>query len=264
MSAPLKQKNTLASLAWLTTIILATSCFASEGMRESFLDNEGIQIRSSIAAQAITEGSKLESPEEYNTSYSDIQPNLMRKEGYPSSPLFIEISRPQGCQKSEEDFLEDFTTNQTLELKYSQELQQSIGVTVVIDVFRAFTTAPYVLEKKPETYMLATKSTVISRLASEFPAPLLIGKPEIGATLHYNIPNSPTRVKEVQVTGQNVLHRTEGGAKGVLDAKGADLILVAGLANAEATAQYIKKLINPKVTIVPMGHEATTPSLEYG
>lgn len=140
--------------------------------------------------------------------------------------------------------------------------QKEINVAIVIDAFRAFTTACYVLEQQPATYALTTKSTVVSRLASNLSNPLLIGKPEIGAVLTYDIPNSPTRVKGVKITNQNILHRTEAGAKGVLLAQGADIILAAGFVNADATVQYIKTLTNPKVRIAPMGHEAKTPSLE--
>ena len=140
--------------------------------------------------------------------------------------------------------------------------QKEINVAIVIDAFRAFTTACYVLEQQPATYALTTKSTVVSRLASNLSNPLLIGKPEIGSDLAYDIPNSPTRVKGVNITGKNILHRTEAGAKGVLLAQGADVILAAGFVNADATVQYIKTLTNPKVHIVPMGHEAKTPSLE--
>jgi hypothetical protein len=141
-------------------------------------------------------------------------------------------------------------------------LQNQTHVTVVIDVFRAFTTASYILEFNPATYIITTKTDVISQLARELPNILVIGKPEKGADFTYDIPNSPTRVQGVNVTGLNVLHRTEAGAKGILLAWDADIILAAGFVNAKATAQYIRTLINPKVKIVPMGHESTTPSLE--
>jgi len=141
-------------------------------------------------------------------------------------------------------------------------MQNRVHVFIVIDVFRAFTTASYILERHPDTYMLAAKSSVIARLAKKFKHPLLIGKSEIGANLTYDIPNSPTRLQEIVVTDRNVLHRTEAGAKGVLLAREADIILVAGFVNAEATARYVKALLNPKVTILPMGHEGTQPSLE--
>ncbi len=140
--------------------------------------------------------------------------------------------------------------------------RKEVNVAVVIDAFRAFATASYVLEQHPATYILTTKSTVVSRLASNLSNPLLIGKPEIGADLTYDIPNSPTRVKGLNIKDRNVLHRTEAGAKGVLLAHDADIILAVGFINADATVQYIKTLTNPKVNIVPMGHEAKTPSLE--
>ncbi len=135
-------------------------------------------------------------------------------------------------------------------------------VSVIIDVFRAFTTAAYVLERYPTTYMMTTQSEVISRLASNLMNPLMIGKAEQGTDIIYHIPNSPTRVQGTEITNRNILHRTAAGAKGILLAQNADIVLAVGLVNADATVEYIKTLTNPKITIIPMGHEGTTPSLE--
>jgi 2-phosphosulfolactate phosphatase len=135
-------------------------------------------------------------------------------------------------------------------------------VIVIVDAFRAFATASYVLERKPQQYIYVTKSSVLTKLASNFSNPLFIGKNEIGENINYNIPNSPTRVTEVEVTGRVVMHRTEAGAKGILEATDADVVLAAAFVNASATARYIRRLSEPKVTIIPMGHEAIKPSIE--
>lgn len=140
--------------------------------------------------------------------------------------------------------------------------EPQLHVHVVIDVFRAFTTACYVLERSPTSYKLTTESSVISRLALEVIHPLTIGKAEKDAHYVYTIPNSPTRLKEVAVKNRDVLHRTAAGAKGVLLAKDADIVLAASFVNAEATARYIRRLNHPHVTYIPMGHEGTTSSLE--
>jgi 2-phosphosulfolactate phosphatase len=140
--------------------------------------------------------------------------------------------------------------------------EHRLKVVVVIDAFRAFATAAYVLSRGPATYYLATECSVISRLAHSNPNTVLIGKPGIGSDLIYDIPNSPTRTLEVEVAGRTVLHRTEAGAKGVLLAREADIVLAAGFVNADATAHYIRSLTNPEVTLIPMGHEGNTPSLE--
>lgn len=140
--------------------------------------------------------------------------------------------------------------------------QNQICVTIVIDVFRAATTASYVIRDKPNVYILAAKSAVLCRLTQNLSDIVLIGKSEKGASLNYNIPNSPTRVQGLNITGKNVFHRTEAGANGILLAKDADIILMAGFVNAGATVAYIKKLKNPHVKIIAMGHEGTTASLE--
>ncbi len=103
---------------------------------------------------------------------------------------------------------------------------------------------------------------MISRLASELQNALLIGKAEKGSNFEYHIPNSPTRVKESDVRNRDILHRTAAGAKGILLAQNADIILATSFGNADATVRYIQTLTNPQITLLPMGHEATTPSLE--
>ena len=140
--------------------------------------------------------------------------------------------------------------------------KSDLRLTIVIDAFRAFATAGYVLEHNPTSYLLTNKCSVISRLSLNLTNPITIGKPEKSSDLIYDIPNSPTRVLGLEVNGRNVLHRTEAGAKGIISAQDADTILAVGFINADATVKYIKTLSNPHITILPMGHEGTTPSLE--
>ncbi|WP_425364564.1 2-phosphosulfolactate phosphatase [Candidatus Tisiphia endosymbiont of Mystacides longicornis] len=147
-----------------------------------------------------------------------------------------------------------------IQLRFDEQIKTQ--VIVVIDVFRAFTTAAYVLDHNPVTYILASDSAVVSRLISNFNNPVLIGKSEKGANLIYDVPNSPTRVQDITIVGKNVLHRTAAGASGILLAKEANIVLAAGFINASATAEYIKTLPNTEIIIIPMGHEGNTPSLE--
>lgn len=140
---------------------------------------------------------------------------------------------------------------------------KKINITVVIDVFRAFTTASYVLARSPANYFLATKQEVILQLASRNNAHVVIGKNEKGTENQiYDIPNSPTRVLDVAIFNHNILHRTNGGANGILNAQNTDLILAAGFVNASATVNFIKKQSLSTINIIPMGHEGKIPSLE--
>lgn len=138
------------------------------------------------------------------------------------------------------------------------------NVIIIIDVFRAFTTACHILAQKPAHYFLMNTSASASKLLKNYPSAILIGKSEPNTALHYHIPNSPTRVNQINLKDKTVLHRTEAGAKGVLHALQCqyDLVLVAGLVNADATVNYLKHIRANKITLAPMGHEAVTPSLE--
>lgn len=133
--------------------------------------------------------------------------------------------------------------------------------TVVIDAFRAFATAAFILDREPADYILTTSSQVARQLADGASDVLLVGKPEIGADLGYDIPNSPARSMDVRVAGRTVIHRTEAGARGVLRAPRGDIVLVAGFINAGATARQVNAL-GATATLCPMGHEAKTPTLE--
>jgi 2-phosphosulfolactate phosphatase len=138
-----------------------------------------------------------------------------------------------------------------------------MNITVIIDVFRAFTTASYVLAQSPKNYFLTTSQEVILQLMSRTNAHIVIGKNEEGTDNQiYDIPNSPTRVLDVEIFNRNILHRTNGGATGILAAKNKNLVLAAGFVNASATVNFIKKHALATIDIIPMGHEGKTPSLE--
>lgn len=132
------------------------------------------------------------------------------------------------------------------------------NLVVVIDTFRAATTACHVLAGRPRDYFLVADSAAAARLAATAAHPLLIGKPEIGATLTFDLPNSPSRVAALDLAGRTVIHRTTAGAGGVLAADAAD-VLLAGFVNVGSTARIV---VGRPVRVLPMGHEGVTPTLE--
>jgi 2-phosphosulfolactate phosphatase len=205
-----------------------------------------------------------------------IENNFLEVNSVTIQPIGWNFNTIQPLKGKSESKSQCSDTNDLLDLHTSGQMQcaafnvrtsailqpQRTNITIVIDVFRAFTAACYILSGLPASYMLTNKSPVITLQMSKLQDPFLIGKAEKGITFKYNIPNSPTRIKEVEIKGRHVLHRTEGGASGILMSKGSNLILAASLANADATVRYLSKLQNPVVMLLPMGHEGNTPSLE--
>lgn len=134
---------------------------------------------------------------------------------------------------------------------------------VIVDVFRAFSTAASILQARPKAYILTNSCTHIRMLPSpSHPATILVGKPEANSTLRYTTPNSPTLIAQLPLANRTVYHRTTAGATGVLASKDADIVLCVGFNNLQATANYIKSFVDYKLVIKPMGHEANTPALE--
>ncbi|MBK8262663.1 MAG: 2-phosphosulfolactate phosphatase [Nannocystis sp.] len=136
------------------------------------------------------------------------------------------------------------------------------GLVVIIDAFRAFTTACHGAAASPGSYVLVGDSSTAARLAAYRPRPLLVGKAELGASLGYDVPNSPTLLRAHLLRNRTIIHRTGAGARGILQATAADEVIAASFVNAAAIARYIRLQAPTRVTLVAMGHEGTSPTLE--
>lgn len=135
-------------------------------------------------------------------------------------------------------------------------------VAVIIDAFRAFATACFILKQQPKSYYLTARCGAVQRLQKQEQNSILVGKPEINSFLPYTMPNSPTRVLEWNMKNRTIIHRTAAGGAGVRYAKGVDILLAASFVNAKATADAVIHLNPSELTIYPLGHEGRTPTLE--
>ena len=74
--------------------------------------------------------------------------------------------------------------------------------------------------------------------------------------------NSPSQMVSMDVKGKTVVHTTSAGTQGIANAIYANEILGAGLVNARATAEYIRRSGAEEVSLVCMGLEALSPTEE--
>lgn len=136
------------------------------------------------------------------------------------------------------------------------------GITVIIDVFRAFSVEAYVMNNNAETIIPVAEIETARRLKAENEDYILIGERNGIKLDGFDFGNSPTAVKNINFTGKTVVHTTSAGTQGVANAINADEILTGALVNAEAIARYIK-LKNPNdVSLVCMGLRAVEPTDE--
>lgn len=131
--------------------------------------------------------------------------------------------------------------------------KQARGLTVIIDVFRAFSTACYAFGNGAKKIIPVGDIEVAYKLKKENPDFLLIGEREGKKPPGFNYGNSPTQIENVDFTNKTIIQTTSAGIQGIANATNADEIITGSFVNVQAIIDYIKER-NPKaVSLVAMG-----------
>ncbi|MCR5067737.1 MAG: 2-phosphosulfolactate phosphatase [Erysipelotrichaceae bacterium] len=136
------------------------------------------------------------------------------------------------------------------------------GLTVIIDVFRAFSLEAYLFSRGVEKiYPIGTIAEAFA-LKKKNPDCLLIGERGGRKVEGFDFGNSPSAFNGKKLYGKTVIHTTSAGTQGIDNAVNAQEILVASFLNARATARYIKERNPQVVSLVCMGNAGIAPAGE--
>ena len=129
------------------------------------------------------------------------------------------------------------------------------GTVVIVDVFRAFTTAAVAFSRGAEKIILVAEVDEALDLRGRGLGELCMG--EVGGMRPegFDFGNSPFELSQADVDGKTLIQSTRAGTVGVSAAAKADRIYVASLVIARATANAILRDAPPLVSIVAMGAE---------
>ncbi|MCR5108354.1 MAG: 2-phosphosulfolactate phosphatase [Lachnospiraceae bacterium] len=136
------------------------------------------------------------------------------------------------------------------------------GLTVIIDVFRAFSLECYLCA------MGASQIRPVGTIKEAFAWRerdkdcILIGERHGRMCEGFDFGNSPSTVIPEKVRDKRIIHTTSAGTKGVINATGAEEIITGSLVNARAVAEYIKYKKPEKVSLVCMGKEGAERAKE--
>ncbi|ACR14421.1 putative 2-phosphosulfolactate phosphatase [Teredinibacter turnerae T7901] len=140
--------------------------------------------------------------------------------------------------------------------------KKAAGIAVVIDVFRAFTTACYCVQQGAARILAVGDSDQALAYRNTLPDTVLLGE-RFGKCLPgFDFGNSPSEISEVNLQGKTVVHTTHAGTQGLVNAIRADRVFTGALVNAAATVRAIKALEPRQVTLVRMGLNANEASDE--
>lgn len=130
------------------------------------------------------------------------------------------------------------------------------GLTVIIDVFRAFTVACYAKNNGAEHIIPIGKVETAYSFQESNPEYVLIGERQGVQLEGFDYGNSPYDIEKVDFTGKTIVHTTSAGTQGIVGAISADAdeIITGSFVNAKAIVRYIQSKNPDHVTLVAMGN----------
>ena len=131
--------------------------------------------------------------------------------------------------------------------------RQARGLTVIIDVFRAFSLECYLYNMGVKEIRPVGSIDEAFALNQHIPGSILIGERQGKKCDGFDFGNSPSTVDPAVVIDKVAIHTTSAGTQGIVNATGADEIITGSLVNAKAIAAYIMKKQPKEVSLVCMG-----------
>lgn len=127
------------------------------------------------------------------------------------------------------------------------------GLTVLIDVFRAFTTTAYVMGNNAEKIIVVSELEKAFSLKKENPNYILMGERKGLKVEGFDYGNSPYEIKNIDFTGKTIIMTTSAGTQGIINAENADEIILGNFVNIQSIIAYIEKVNPAVVTLVALG-----------
>lgn len=130
---------------------------------------------------------------------------------------------------------------------------QAIGIAIVIDVIRAFTTAAIAFEKGARKIILVATPEQALRVRQENPGVLVMG--EVGGLPPdgFDFGNSPSQLQAADLADRVLVQRTSSGTQGIVNCVHCKQIFAASFLTAQATVSSVIASHPSDVSIINTG-----------
>jgi 2-phosphosulfolactate phosphatase len=131
--------------------------------------------------------------------------------------------------------------------------ERAKGAVVIIDVFRAFTTAAVALARGAEKIIVVGEVAEALALRNAGVGQICMG--EVGGHMPdgFDLGNSPFDASQALLDGLTIIQRTSAGTQGIVAAKQATRLYAGSLVTAKATTRALAKHAPAEVTLIAMG-----------
>ena len=147
-------------------------------------------------------------------------------------------------------------------LQLLEGAKKARGITVIIDVFRAFTTECFFMANGAKEILAVGKIETAYSLKKQNPNYILGGERNEIMLAGFDYGNSPANIEHIDFSEKTIVHTTSAGTQGIANADNAEEILTGSFVNASAIAKYIKQKNPSFVCLVCMGKAALSPTEE--
>ena len=137
--------------------------------------------------------------------------------------------------------------------------KKATGLTVVIDVFRAYSLACYLMSRGAKKIIPVGDTQHAFELRERFPGLVLAGERNNRKVPGFDFGNSPFEVLNFRFDGTTIVHTTSAGTQGMVNATAADEVLTGSFVNAGAIIKYISGKKPSRVSLVCMGYSGQFP-----
>jgi 2-phosphosulfolactate phosphatase len=132
--------------------------------------------------------------------------------------------------------------------------RQATGTVVIIDVFRAFTTAAVAFVNGASRIVMVSSVEEALALRDRGIAQICMGEVGGRAPPGFDFGNSPFEISEVDFAGKAIAQRTGAGTQGIVAAFQAERLYAASLVIARATTRALLAHGAGRITLVAMGN----------
>ena len=143
-----------------------------------------------------------------------------------------------------------------------RDAREAFGAVVIIDVFRAFTTAAIAFDRGATEITLVAEADDALALHRSGVGDLLMGEVDGKRPEGFDFGNSPHEISQADVAGKSLVQSTRAGTVGVAAAANAETVYLGSFVVAQATVEAIRRERPETVSIIAMGDQGRVRSDE--
>ena len=149
-----------------------------------------------------------------------------------------------------------------MNIKIVNDAEQATGLAVIIDVFRAFTVEPYLINNGAKKLIPVGDMQIAYNYKKKDNNFILIGDRNGIILPGFDYGNSPSQIDNIDFSGKTIIHTTSCGTQGIVKAINAKKIITGSLVNAQAIVRYILGNKIDEISLVALCRPGKHPSDE--